>query len=68
MAVGIFGVAALNGSPFQDFRSTYLRSETTGGGCGTGCGGGASCGGDSGSVSGCGGGGGGCGGCGGGGD
>ncbi|MCF7959417.1 MAG: TIGR04222 domain-containing membrane protein [Pirellula sp.] len=75
MAVGIFGVAALNGGPFQDFRKMYLRAETTGGGCGSGCagasaascgggessGGGASCGGAS-----CGGGG-GCGGCGGGG-
>ena len=78
MAVGIFGVAALNGSPFQDFRKTYLRAETTGGGCGSGCagasvascgggessGGGTSCGGGASCGGGGGCGGGGCGGCG----
>jgi uncharacterized protein (TIGR04222 family) len=74
LAMGIFGVAALNGSPLNDFRKKYLQSESTGGGCGSSCAGascsgssgdsgastGSSCGGGSGS--GCGGGGGGCGG------
>lgn len=67
MAMGLFGVAALQGSSFDGFRKTYLRSESTGSGCGASCGGGSSCGG-SGSGGSCGGGGGcggGCGGCGG---
>jgi uncharacterized protein (TIGR04222 family) len=70
MAMGLFGVAALQGSSFDGFRKTYLRSEATGGGCGASCGGAASCGGSGTSCGGgasCGGGcgGGGCGGCGG---
>jgi hypothetical protein len=31
MAVGIYGVAALNGSRFQDVRTTYLLSEVASG-------------------------------------
>lgn len=73
MAMGLFGVAALQGSEFDGFRKTYLRSQATGGGCGASCGGvAASCGGSGPSCGGgasCGGGGGcgggGCGGCGG---
>lgn len=41
MAMGLFGVAALQGSSFDGFRKTYLRSEATGGGCGAGCAGAA---------------------------
>lgn len=72
MAMGLFGVAALQGSSFDGFRKTYLRSEANGGGCGASCGGVATCGGSGTSCGGgasCGGGGGcgggGCGGCGG---
>ena len=67
MAMGLFGVAALQDSSFDGFRKTYMRSESS---CGSGasCGSsGASCGGGGASCGGGGGGGGcggGCGGCG----
>jgi uncharacterized protein (TIGR04222 family) len=56
LALGIFGVAALAGTPFSEVSALFARGAS--GGCGGGCGGGGS---------GCGGGGcgGGCGGCGG---
>jgi len=41
MAMGLFGVASLQGSSFDGFRKTYLRSEATGSGCGAGCAGAA---------------------------
>ena len=37
MAMGLFGVAALQGSSYDDFRKTYQKSESTGGGCGASC-------------------------------
>ena len=37
MAMGLFGVAALEGSPYENFRKTYLKSESSGGGCGASC-------------------------------
>lgn len=76
MAMGIFGVAALQNSEFDGFRKSYLKSQSTGSGCGSSCAGAiSSCGGSTESHSGCGssdsggsgGCGSGCGGCGGGG-
>ena len=71
MAMGIFGVSALQGSSYDPLYQSYQRAAATGGGCSMstsfGCGsssGDAGSGGDGGSS--CGGGG--CGGCGGGGD
>jgi uncharacterized protein (TIGR04222 family) len=65
-AVGVWGTAALVGSPLDGLRAWYPRPATeTGGGCGTGgCGAGAGCGGGGAGCGGGGCGGGGCGGCG----
>lgn len=63
-AVGVWGTAALVGTPLDGLRAWFPRPATAAdGGCGSGCGGAAGCGGGGG---GCGGGGcgGGCGGCG----
>jgi len=37
MAMGLFGVAALQGSSYDSFRKTYQKSEPAGGGCGASC-------------------------------
>ncbi len=37
MAMGLFGVAALQGSSYEGFRKAYSRSEASGGGCGASC-------------------------------
>jgi uncharacterized protein (TIGR04222 family) len=75
MAMGLFGVSALQGSSYDPLYQSYQRAASTSGGCSTytsfGCGSssgdtGASCGSGSSCGSSCGGGG--CGGCGGGGD
>ncbi len=59
MAMGLFGVAALQGSAFSSVHLQFQKSASSGSSCGGGCSSGSSCG------SGCGGGGcGGCGGCG----
>jgi uncharacterized protein (TIGR04222 family) len=55
LLVGVFGVAALTGTPYDYYNRMFRQSESSGGSCGSGCG--SSCGGG-----GCGGGG--CGGCG----
>lgn len=60
LAVGLFGMGVLAGTPLDDLR-TKLQPTASGSSCGSGCGG-SSCGGGGGSC----GGGGGCGGCGGG--
>jgi uncharacterized protein (TIGR04222 family) len=68
LTVGIFGVAALAGTPLADLNKMFAMGPSPGGGCGGGCGGaGGGCGGGGGGGGGCGGGGcgGGCGGCGG---
>lgn len=82
MAMGIFGVAALEATSYSYLYDNYRRSASLGSSCGSGCGSGSSCGGAtscggaaascSGGAASCGGGGGGgcggggCGGCGGG--
>lgn len=69
MAVGLFGIAALQHSPYDLLYTQYARASSLGSSCGSSCGsgcgsGGSSCGGASCGGSSCGGGG--CGGCGGG--
>lgn len=65
LLLGVFGVTALTGTPYDYYHTMFRRSAASVGGCGGGGGCGSSCGGGGG---GCGGGGcGGCGGCGGGG-
>ena len=62
LLVGLFGVGALTGTPYDQYQQMFRKSATSGGSCGGGCG---SCGGGGGGGDG-GGCGGGCGGCGGG--
>ena len=69
LTMGVFGVAALAGTPFAPFEQMFHRAAASGsGGCGAGCGSSGGCGGGGCGGGGCGGGGcgGGCGGCGGG--